>query len=240
MKRHLISDEMTKKNEHKVCTGTGLSILGNCRALVGERRDASESERRDFKRPKLQTQQPPQAQETSTKIEDDTDHSRTKNNDSDKSDSKLRYLDLVSSAANLIEKQAEKRSKEQQQEDAASSSSVVSIVRRSRSESLSSEHSIYRSYEMEFPNFPQLPSCTNDSKMRRLIRPPRLPTASDLPLQTTSAINCMLETRSYGDIPGQQRGYNSNKNKSNSGNQNMHSIDKELTSSIRIKSVIYQ
>jgi len=239
MKRHLICDEMTKKNEHKVCTGTGLAILGNCRALVGEGRDASESERRDFKRPKLQTQQPPQAQETSTKIEDDTDHSPSKNNDGDKSDSKLHYLDLVSSAANLIEKQEEKRSKEQQQEDAASSSSVVSLVRRSRSESLCSEHSIYRSYEMEFPNFPQLPSC-NDTKMRRLIRPPRLPTASDLPLQTTSAINCMLETRRYGDLPGQQGGYNSSKNKSNSGNQNMHSIDAELPSSIRIKSVIYQ
>ena len=90
MKRHLISDVILDKDDLKHCSKTNLSILGDCRSLVGEDRDASESEHRDSKRPKLQ---PQQEQAKPTKIEC---------NDQTNKANKLRFMNLVSTAVTLI------------------------------------------------------------------------------------------------------------------------------------------
>lgn len=193
MKRHLISDVILDKDDLKHCSKTNLAILGDCRSLVGEDRDASESEHRDSKRPKLQPQQE-QAKPTKIECDDQTNKAN-----------KLRFMNLVSTAVTLIcddRKQSEQPEREQSQEDQSqrdqgvSSSSEVSMastIQKSRSDSVSSEPSIYRSYEMEIPDqiYPEL------NKKGRLPRAPRLATVNDFP--TTKEIGCQLNTRRYGE-----------------------------------------
>ena len=181
MKRHLINnDETSEKEDLKQCPKTSLTILGSCRTLVGEDRDASESERRNSKRRKLESQQ-------------------EESNSEDRS--KLRYLDLVSSAAKLLSEKDKKKEEEEQQRRTQAADPICSAVSRdsttraSRSNSISSEHSVYRSYEMELPDQPNT-ECMNKS---HLLRAPRLPTATDIPV--AQEIGCQLNTRRYGERP---------------------------------------
>jgi len=185
MKRHLISDETGEKDFHKRCARTNLSILGNCQTLICENHDNSESENRDFKKPRLELQRPDPA--TSIEIEDDA----------------VAVTVTVASAVTLIcdevlkvEKPEDHRArlllqhqqqqqcrqqenrcqKQRQREDQANSSGDDSTsTRSSRSDSFSSELSVYRSYEMEIPNQPPQYRQTG-----QLPRAPRLPTASDV------------------------------------------------------------
>jgi hypothetical protein len=220
MKRHLISEEIVGKDNHKRCAGTGLAILGNSRTLIGEDRDASESEHRDLKRPRLQQQQ---ETTVSTKIEDDT------------YDPKLRYVDLVSLAVSFIcdeRKQFEKqRGYQQERDQAISSGASISSV----TPSLSSEHSVYRSYEMKIPDQQQSPRFS--SSKGRLSMPPRLPTVFDIPHtgetfadSGSSSINCQLNSRRYGE----QGGYG---NINNQGNSNK--TESNLPNQILVQTVIY-
>ena len=213
MKRHLISDETTEKDGLKQCPKTSLSILGNCQTLIREDRDASESERRDCKRPKLQFQQ---EQETSTSMDDDNHRS------------KLRYLDLVSSAVNLL--CAVKGKKEEHQtplDSTCSAVSMASTTRGSRSNSISSEHSVYRTYEMELPYQPH----TKFMSTSRLLRAPRLPTATDVPI--AQEIGYQLNSRRYGERPAFID--------SNEEEGNNETIGKNLLNQqIRIQPVIYR
>ncbi len=187
MKRHLISYDSNEKDELNECPKTRLTILGNCQNMVGEDRDASDSERLDCKRRKLESQQ--DQEETSPNVEDNNDRT-----------SKLRFLNLVSSAVSLLaerEKREQNRSQEEQArpEQTCSEVSMASTTRGSRSNSISSEHSVYRSYEMELPDQPQN-ECINYSI---LLRAPRFPTATDVPI--TQEIGCQLNTRRYGERP---------------------------------------
>ena len=183
MKRHLIKDDeasssSSSKVEVRRCPKTSLVILGDCQTLVSENRDNLEDNHRDSKR---------------RKIQDD----RSKNH----------YLDLVSSAAKLLDEREAKDKKEEEDKDTQEeqhvpasdqSCSVVSTLSsnsgRSRCNSATSEFSVYRSYEMELPNQP-LNKC---SKIR-LPRAPRLPTAMDMPF--AGEIRCKLYTRHYGERP---------------------------------------
>lgn len=203
MKRYLISDESIKKDEDLThYPKTSLSILGNYRALVGEDRDASESDHRDCKRRKLQSQKE-QEPKTSTKIEEEDDYHTTE-------EPKLRDLELMSSAVSLIcdgrKQQLIGMSLMQQQEHpqryqfsstiCCSEVSTASNILRTRSDSISSEHSIYRSYEMELPDQVH-PKYSNNG---RLPRAPRLPTVRDLPISKN--IGSQLNSRRYGERPG--------------------------------------
>lgn len=183
MKRHLIKDDEASSSSSKVevrrCPKTSLVILGDCQTLVSENRDNLEDNHRDSKR---------------RKIQDD----RSKNH----------YLDLVSSAAKLLDEREAKDKKEEEEDKdtqeeqhvpaSDQSCSVVSTLSsnsgRSRCNSATSEFSVYRSYEMELPNQP-LNKC---SKIR-LPRAPRLPTAMDMPF--AGEIRCKLYTRHYGERP---------------------------------------
>jgi len=189
MKRHLISYDSDEKDELKQCPKTSLTILGSCQKMLGEDRDASESERHGCKRRKLESQQV--QEETST----------IKNEDNNDRKSKLRFLDLVSSAVTLLAEREKKREQMQSQEGQTQSEqicsevSMASTTRGSRSNSIASEHSIYRSYEMELPDQPQN-ECMNNSI---LLRAPRFPTARDVPI--TQEIGCQLNSRRYGELP---------------------------------------
>merc|ERR1719313_2323725 len=85
---------------------------------------------------------------------------------------------------------------QQKQRDQAciSKSSSNMSSRTSRSNSISSENSVYRSYEMELPVQP-----LQYKSIKGLSRPPRLPSASDIACIRESAINSyQLNTRRYG------------------------------------------
>lgn len=176
MKRHLIEDDASSADKDEVthCPKTSLAILGDCQTLVTEDRDNLEDERRGSKRRKLHDHQ-----------------------------SKIHYLDLVSSAAKLLdqrEAQDKKEDKGTQEEVPASDqtcsavSTLSSTSGRSRSDSTASEFSVYRSYEMELPNLP-----LNECPKSNLPRAPRLPTAMDMPF--SGEIGCKLHTRHYGGRP---------------------------------------
>jgi len=238
MKRHLISDDTSQKDGTTV-----LSVLGNCPTLIDECRDTSDNDHRVLKKLKLQP-------ETSTKIEDHDNKDKPKHC----------YLNLMSTAINLIcdeRRKIEERdnSSAQQQElpqepkeaQASSSRSVTtaaissleagSETARSRSSSLSSEISVYRSYEMELPDRPPAYNSTTG----RLPSPPRLPTVSDLPqlpqIKTTlGRIGCQLNTRHYGEgLPLGQRGYE----RTNIDNKIQALGVKHLPNEIRIQAVKY-
>jgi len=230
MKRHLISEEIVGKDKdnQKRCAATSLAILGSCRTLIGEDRDASESEHHDFKRPRLQQQHHQKETTISTKIEYDI------------YDPKLRYVDLVSSAVTFIRderKKLEKQRGNQQERDQASSSGA-SIS--SGTPSLSSEHSVYRSYEMEIPDRQHISPRFGTSSKGRLSMPPRLPTVFYLPhtgetFANSGSINCQLNSRRYGE----QGGYgNSNSTSDNQGNINK--IESNLPNQMLIRTVIYK
>jgi hypothetical protein len=232
MKRHLISEEIVGKDRdnQKRCAATSLAILGNCRTLIGEDRDASESEHRDFKRPRLQQQEHQKETALSTKIEDDT------------YDPKLCYVNLVSSAVTFIcneRNRLEKQRGNQQERDQASSS-AASIS--SGTPSLSSEHSVYRSYEMEIPDQQHTSPRFSTSSKDRLSMPPRLPTIFDLPHtgetfanSGSGSLNCQLNSRRYGE----QGGYgDSNSSINNQGNINK--IGFNLPNQILVRTVIYK
>jgi len=117
--------------------------------------------------------------------------------------SKLRYLDLVSSAAKLLAEKDRKTQEETHEEtrtpqdETCSAISTVSTTgtRGSRSNSVSSEYSVYRSYEMELPDQPHT-ECMGKNKLPRA---PRLPRATDIPI--AQEIGCQLNTRRYGERP---------------------------------------
>ena len=188
MKRHLISYDSNEQDDLKQCPKTSLTILGNCQNMVGEDRDASDSERLDCQRRKLESQQ--DQEEASPNIEDNNDR-----------ESKLRFLNLVSSAVTLLAEREKKRGQnpsqevQTQSEQTCSEVSMASTTRGSRSNSISSEHSVYRSYEMELPDQPHNESINNSI----LLRAPRFPTATDVPI--TQEIGCQLNTRRYGERP---------------------------------------
>lgn len=220
MKRHLISYN-NEKDDLKQCPKTNLTILGNCRNMAGEGRDALESERHDCKRRKLEPQQD-QEKETSTDNEDENDRA-----------SKLRFMNLVSSAVILLAER-EKKMKEmssqdeqtQEAEQTCSEVSMASTTRGSRSNSISSEHSVYRSYEMELPDQPHN-ECMNSSI---LLRAPRFPTARDVPI--TQKIGCQLNTRCYGERPVFID--------SNEGKKNQTIETSGLNQQFQIQTVIYR
>merc|ERR1712157_549000 len=87
--------------------------------------------------------------------------------------------------------------KQEPRDQACSSQSSINMsFRTSRSNSVSSEHSVYRSYEMELPEQP----LQYNSIKGRLPSPPRLPTASDIPRIKESVNNSyQLNTRRYGE-----------------------------------------
>lgn len=180
MKRHLIDDDEASSTKDEVthCPKTNLVILGDCQTLVSENRDNLEDRPRDLKRRKIQD-------------------ARSKNH----------YLDLVSSAAKILDEREAKDKKEEEDKDTQEeqnvpasdqSGSVVSSLSsnsgRSRCYSVSSEFSVYRSYEMELQNAPikGFPKIT-------LPRAPRLPTAMDMPF--AGEIRYKLNTRHYGERP---------------------------------------
>lgn len=178
MKRHLIEDDASSagNGEGTQCPKTNLVFLGDCQTLVTEDRDNLEDKRRDSKRRKLQ------------------DHR-----------SEIHYLNLVSSAAKLLdqrEAQDKKEDKVTQEEVPASDqtcsavSTLSSTSGRSRSDSTSSEFSVYRSYEMELMNQP-LNECP-------IPRAPRLPTAMEIPF--SGEIAYKLHTRHYGECPELKQG----------------------------------
>lgn len=185
MKRHLINDDeaSSAKDEVTHCPKTSLVILGDCQTLVSENRENLEDRPRDLKRRKIQD-------------------ARSKNH----------YLDLVSSAAKLLDEREAKDKKGEEDKDTQEeqhvpssdqSCSVVSTLSsasgRSRCYSVSgefssSEFSVYRSYEMELPNKP-IKECSKIT----LPRAPRLPTAMDMPF--AGEIRYKLYTRHYGERP---------------------------------------
>mmetsp|Transcript_4016 Transcript_4016/g.9570 ORF Transcript_4016/g.9570 Transcript_4016/m.9570 type:complete len:207 (-) Transcript_4016:144-764(-) len=185
MKRHLISFDSSEKDNLKQCPKTSLTILGECRNMVGEDRDATESPA--SKRPKLESSH----EETSATNVEENDRTTTTTSEHN------RFLDLVSSAVTLLAEKAKKQEEAQTPPAEASSEvTLASTTRGSRSNSISSLHSIspYRSYEMELPNQPHK-ECI---KTRFLLRPPRFPTPTDGPL---TQIGCQLTSRRYEERP---------------------------------------
>lgn len=189
MKRHLISDETGEKDFHKRCARTNLSILGNCQTLICENRDNSEIENRDFKKPRLQLQRPDPA--TSIKIEEDAVSVTVASAVTPICDEVLKVEKPEDDSTRLLLQQQQYRQqenrhkKQRQREDQANSSGDDSTsTRSSRSDSLSSELSVYRSYEMEIPDQPPQYRRTG-----QLPRAPRLPTASDVPQLQESFYN---------------------------------------------------
>mmetsp|Transcript_10109 Transcript_10109/g.21098 ORF Transcript_10109/g.21098 Transcript_10109/m.21098 type:complete len:206 (-) Transcript_10109:134-751(-) len=184
MKRHLISFDSSEKDDLKQCIKTSLTILGECRNMVGEDRDTTASH--VSKRPKLESSQG----KTSTTNVEENDRTTTTSEHN-------RFLDLVSSAVNLLAEKAKKQEAEQTPPAEASSEvTLASTTRGSRSNSISSLHSIspYRSYEMELPDQPHK-ECM---KTRFLLRAPRFPTPTDGPLAQTG---WQLSTRRYEERP---------------------------------------
>ena len=228
MKRHFISDDDVEQEGRKDFNGSGLTILGNNRDLVCQGRDTPGSEHQDVKKRKLEDQTKMEERITN-KIEDDDDDNRESRTDKD---SNLKYLNLVSSAVAIISKDINDTTEKQQEDQASSSSSssTSETTRSSRSDSLSSEDSIYRSYEMALPKMD--PQFHRDSKDLQPMRPPsRLPTVSDLPpLPDTNS--CTLNSRCYG-----KRDMIVNNNNYNAKDKTIQAID---TNKMPLQSVVYR
>jgi len=236
MKRHLINDDINEMNR---CFSSGLVIIGKSPTLVRQDCDCSESEHRVCKRRKLQQSQ---EQGNSTKIEDDRNHNDTTTSTNKKDDYKLRFLNLVSSAVNIMCKEQNElenhdddgANHQTTQRDMASSSissevSTASTTRTSRSDSISSEYSAYRSYEMELPDI----SVPLHSIKGRLPSQPRLPTASNLPI--TNEVGSQLNSRRYGL---ERPCFGSNNEQL--GDSKINLFETKLTDQILVRSVIYR
>ena len=245
MKRLRMIDENSENDANDLCARTDLSIFSSYRDSVNEDRTDSKVNLRDFKKSKIEF---PAKQEAVTKINDrgDSDSDSDKDSENDGKGIKdkpiLDYLNLVSSAASMIYEDLQKGKKQEsssivQQEprDQASSSQSSSIMssRTSRSNSVSSEHSVYRSYEMELPEQP----LQYNSIKGRLPSPPRLPTASDIPCIRESVSNSyQLNTRRYGELHFDML-------QGDNDRTNQHVIKNDNSSSpnqILVRSVIYQ
>mmetsp|Transcript_2294 Transcript_2294/g.5088 ORF Transcript_2294/g.5088 Transcript_2294/m.5088 type:complete len:199 (-) Transcript_2294:94-690(-) len=136
-------------------------------------------------------------------------------------DPKLLYTELVSSAVTFFADECRRMDDD-----------APRATRGSRSNSLSSEVSVYRSYEMELPTIQQLGPTSAAS----LPNPPRLPTARQLPGNRDSALP-RLNARQYGDCidAGNEQRDNSN-NKTN----RIHDIDSNAMKRFCIQTVIYR
>lgn len=187
MKRHLISFDNSEKDDLKQCPKTSLTILGECRNMVGEDRDATVSP--VTKRPKLESSPQDQEETSTTNNAEENDRTTTTNEHN-------RFLDLVSSAVNLLAEKAKKQEAQTPPAEASSEVTLASTTRGSRSNSISSLHSVspYRSYEMELPDQPKKECMTR----KFLLRAPRFPTPTDGPL---THIGCQLTTRRYEERP---------------------------------------
>jgi len=228
-------DESSEKDVNDLYARTNISIISSYRTLVDENCTDSKGCLRDLKKPKLVS---PAEEEAVTKIKDsgDSENDRKSNNEKPM----LHYLNLVSSAASII---YEERQKGKNQEDScimqqeprdqacSSQSSVNLSSRTSRSNSVSSESSVYRSYEMELPEQP----LQYNSIKGRLPRPPRLPTASDIPcIRESASTSYQLNTRLYGE-------QHTDMLQGGDARNNQHVINiNDPPNQVLIQSVIYQ
>jgi len=237
MKRRRITDDDMKG----LYAGSKLSILAIHRTLLDEDRNGSEIDDHRVKKIKVE------ATERQDEIEICSDDGSDNESGDDQRGNKEKpkhYLDLVSSAAFIIFEERQKvkqeedscvsQQQEQPQEDASGSEAASNTSSRtSRSSSVCSEFSIYRSYEMELPEQPLQYSTIK----ARLPRPPRFPSASDIPRVGESTNNsCQLNTRCYGE---QHSGLQQTINYG--GNQ--QGIDNDSPSTptpVLIQNVIYQ
>ena len=240
MKRSRMIEESTEGR----CAATNLSILASYRSLLDEDRNASETDQRKLKKSKVEITDRQEAIKNST--EDGKGNESGDDQKVNEEKTKLHYLDLVSSAASLIfeerqnkKKQADTFIPQQQPQEQACISHISTNTpsRTSRSSSVSSEHSVYRSYEMELPVQP----LQYNAIKARLPRPPRFPTASDIPLVEKSANNniCKLNTRRYGE---QQQHLGLEQRASNYGENQLgtNNVNSSLPKSVLIETVIYQ